>query len=197
MDESQRVNQLVLVIKSNIEGLNSKLDEANQVIQTQKRSLGRNSQAGLESSNLLGQLKEEYMNTAKGFKDVLKVRSDRIKEKSDRKHEFLGTTDDMPSIGDEGSALLGNKPRVYETNDFSLGKGGLNGAGTGLNLSGPGSLMDGPRLDLTSAMINQQQQQTSQSSMPGGESSIQLPRPCKFTTLILSLHTYVPMCATY
>jgi len=93
--------------------------------------------------------------------------------------------------------LLGKKPKIYETNDFSLGTGGLNGAGTGLNLSGPGSLMDGPRLDLTSTMINQQQQQTSQSSMPGDESSMQLPRPCKFTTPILSLHTCVHMFETY
>jgi len=171
VDESQRVNQLVMVIKTNIEGLNAKLDDANQVIQKQKRSLGRNSQAGLESSNLLGQLKEEYMNTAKGFKDALKVRSDRIKEKSDRTNEFMGNSDGVPSISDEGSALLGNKPRVYEKNGMTFGKGGLNGAGTGLNLSGPGSLMDGPRLDLTSAMMNQQQ------NMPGGESTMQLPRP--------------------
>ena len=190
MDESQRVNQLVMVIKTNIEGLNAKLDDANQVIQKQKRSLGRNSQAGLESSNLLGQLKEEYMNTAKGFKDALKVRSDRIKEKSDRTNEFMGNSDGVPSISDEGSALLGNKPRVYEKNGMTFGKGGLNGAGTGLNLSGPGSFMDGPRLDLTSAMMNQQQ------NMPGGESTMQLPRPCKFTFHSHSL-SYVLMCETH
>merc|ERR1712038_308747 len=63
VDESTRVNDLVLRIKSNIETLNTTLDETSTMIQRSKRSLGKNSQAGQEVSNLVGQLQEEFVNT--------------------------------------------------------------------------------------------------------------------------------------
>ena len=44
----------------------------------------------MEANNLVGQLRDEFINTTKGFKDILKVRSDRMKERSDRQSEFLG-----------------------------------------------------------------------------------------------------------
>ena len=193
----------MLRIKSNIESLNAKLDAANDMIQRNKRRLGRNSQAGLEASNLVGQLQEEFVNTTKGFKQVLQVRSDRIKEKTDKETHLLGgggagSADDAGDVGghQERISLLGNKPRVYEQTasasanatargveigkpGFGAGAGnvgsGLNSFGAGAGAGLGGGLSSGPTLDLTSAIMKNSNQ------MQPGESTMQLPRPCKLT----------------
>jgi len=185
VDESSKVNNLVLRIKFNIESLNTKLDASNDMIQRNKRRLGRNSQAGLEASNLVGQLQEEFVNTTKGFKEVLQVRSDRIKERSDRESHLLGTDD--ANEPQERISLLGNKPKVYNQEVANGGFGSQNRLGSGLNSFGAGGLgnnggagglgalsADGPRLDLTSAIMQ------NSGHMQPGESSMQLPRPCKY-----------------
>lgn len=162
-------------IKSSIESLNAKLDGANDLIQRNKRRLGRNSQAGQEASNLVGQLQEEFVTTTKGFKDVLQVRSDRIKEKTDRRSDLLGSE----GIGaEEGASLLGNKPKVYSGFSNSLAEKDGVGIGSRPNAflgsaGGGNNFMEGPTLDLTSAMLTK----GGTSSMPGGETSSQLPRP--------------------
>jgi syntaxin 5 len=191
VDESSKVNNLVLRIKVNIESLNTKLDASNEMIQRNKRRLGRNSQAGLEASNLVGQLQEEFVNTTKGFKEVLQVRSDRIKERSDRESHLLGS--DNTNEPQERISLLGNKPKVYNqdvANADGMAHGGFgsqNRLGSGLNSFGAGGFgnngsagglgglsAEGPRLDLTTAMMQNSGQ------MQPGESSMQLPRPCKY-----------------
>jgi hypothetical protein len=166
--------------------------DSSQFIQRNKRRLGRNSQAGLEASNLVGQLQEEFVNTTKGFKDVLQVRSDRIKERTDKESHLLGGVGSGNDAGDfqqERISLLGNKPRVYEQSISGVGKSGAgtdiglqNNFGSGLNSSGlnafgagaGGGLSDGPRLDLTSAIMQGSNQ------MQPGESTMQLPRPCEY-----------------
>lgn len=189
VDESTKVNSLVLRIKSNIESLNTKLDAANDMIQRNKRRLGRNSQAGLEASNLVGQLQEEFVNTTKGFKDVLQVRSDRIKERTDKESHLLGSASHGGDIGEaERISLLGNKPRVYEKSDTGkfgntsavnqkynaetrLNSGGLNSFSAGGESGLSNGLSNGPRLDLTSAILQ------NNNRMQPGESTMQLPRP--------------------
>ena len=149
------------------------------MIQRNKIRLGRNSQAGQEATNLVGQLQEEFVNTTKGFKNVLQVRSDRMKEKTDRETNFHKT-----STEEEGEriSLLGNKPKIYQESQdtgkvssglSSFGGGGFNNGG-GLNLTEAAS--SGPRLDLTSAILQNQ----GGSSMKPGESATQLPRPCTY-----------------
>jgi len=196
----------VLRIKSNVESLNVKLDAANEMIQRNKRRLGRNSQAGMEASNLVGQLQEEFVNTTRGFKKVLEARSDRIKERSDRENDLLGSAGDDEveganggnAGGEERISLLGNKPRIYQNNDAGVGGGGGGGltsfgqngmggvgggGGGGLNSfgsAGAGNLGGGPTLDLTSAIMSQQNGMNTnagQMQMPGGESSMQTSRP--------------------
>jgi hypothetical protein len=185
-----------------------KLDAANEMIQRNKRRLGRNSQAGMEASNLVGQLQEEFVNTTRGFKKVLEARSDRIKERSDRENDLLGSAGDEGgegggganggNAGEERISLLGNKPRIYQNNDKEVG--GLNGVGVGIGGgggltsfgqngmgAGGGGLNSfgsagagGPTLDLTSAIMSQQNGGNAgqmQMQMPGGESSMQTSRP--------------------
>mmetsp|Transcript_16794 Transcript_16794/g.20516 ORF Transcript_16794/g.20516 Transcript_16794/m.20516 type:complete len:478 (-) Transcript_16794:205-1638(-) len=199
VDETSKVNELVLRIKSNIEVLNSKLDAANEVIHRHKRRLGKNSQAGMEVSNLVSQLQEEFVTTTKGFKDVLRVRSDRMKEKQDRRVGLLGDNNavnggaNTNGANEEVQSLLGNKPKVYGGDQGGgFGNYNNNGATNSMMLNNPsigdtaggmgglGTYMDGPRLDLTSAMLSQQQNASGgnkNDNMPVGESTMQLPRP--------------------
>lgn len=185
----------MIQIKTNIEILNSKLDNANEMIQRNKRRLGgKHSQKSMEVTNLVGQLQEEFVNTTKGFKDVLRVRSDRMKEKTDRRHDLLrgggdDDNDDANGIKEEEVSLLGNKPKLYGDT-----MNGMNGNSVdmmklgGLTPNGPngfGNMAGGPMLDLTSAIKNQQQ--VASSNMPGGESSTQLPRPCEF-----NMYQFIP-----
>ena len=194
----------MIQIKSNIETLNAKLDDANLMIMRNKRRLGKNSQKGMEVSNLVGQLQEEFVNTTKGFKDVLRVRSDRMKEKTDRKNDLLSGNGAVAN--EEDVSLLGNKPKVYRDEDINdrfltNNKHDMSHNNESSNLMsfgaanqgeqggfGLGMGMGAPTLDLTSAILSKQKEAN---NMPGGESSIQLPRPCKCSTSSLVAYYFV------
>lgn len=79
-EKNARVNNLVVRIKTSIENLNSRLDQAAATISQQKRRLGKNSQAGQEASNVVEGLKTEFAEAASGFKDILQQRTDTMKE---------------------------------------------------------------------------------------------------------------------
>lgn len=183
-DESadNRANALVLQIKSNIEGLNSRLEEASYTLERSKRRLGKNSQAGMEASNLVGQLKEEFGKTANGFKAVLEERSDGMKDTNDRKRRVIGGVGgggglDGNAVGGGGEEervdlmTLMNKPAVYQRpSSFGDNDGGVQGGTGGRRNAGM------PSLDLTSgikAMAHRHQDELG--GLPAGESSSQLP----------------------
>lgn len=109
VDDSNRVNSLVLRIKANIENLNGRLDQAGATIQQQKYKLGRNSQAGQEADNVVGQLKEEFVQATAGFKKVLQQRTDGMKEKTGRQKDVYGASADTLEV-----VSLENKPPVYQ-----------------------------------------------------------------------------------
>jgi len=182
-DESanERADVLVLRIKSNIEGLHSRLEEASVVLERSKRRLGKNSQAGMEASNLVGQLKEDFDKTTSGFKAVLEQRSDGMKDANQRKRRVFGGDgglDGQNVGGDEELVSLMNKPAVYggDQRSSSFGDmggrlGGLGGGRGGMNNTSMG-------LDLTSGMMSMaQRHQDEMGGLPAGESSSQLPRP--------------------
>jgi len=197
---NDRADALVLRIKSSIEGLHYRLEEAGSILDYSKRRLGKNSQAGLEASNLAEQLKEEFGKTANGFKAVLEQRSDGMKKTNDRKRRVIGSdkgglnNDHSNTLSGDGEEVgveervdlmtLMNKPAVYgggggSSFGDSLSGGGL--AGGGLGMGGGGGGM--PTLDLTSGMLAMAQQQRHHQDgimgggLPAGESSSQLPRP--------------------
>ncbi|KAL3789875.1 hypothetical protein ACHAWO_011681 [Cyclotella atomus] len=171
-DESadERADALVLRIKNSVEGLNSRLEEAQYTLERSKRRLGKNSQAGMEASNLVGQLKEEFVKTTSGFKDVLEKRSDGLKNAKDRKRRVFGASSE--DGGEERVEMMSlmNKPSVY--GDHKASSFGEGGAVSGLSLM-PNNRM--PSLDLTSGLMRQQQQ--AEEGIPAGESTSQLPRP--------------------
>lgn len=188
-DESanERADALVLRIKSNIEGLHSRLEEASYTLERSKRRLGKNSQAGMEASNLVGQLKEDFVKTTSGFKAVLEERSDGMKDTNDRKRRVIGGGSDGAG-GTDGNAAGGgeeervdlmtlmNKPAVYggdqRGSSFGDNMGGMSGGMAG------GANGGMPSLDLTSGMMAMaQRHQDELGGLPAGESSSQLPRP--------------------
>lgn len=127
-DDTQKVNDLVVRIKSSIENLNGRLDEAGRQIAQQKRTFGKNSQVGQQTTNLVAQLKEEFGQAAGGFKVILQQRTDVMKETTDRKRQIYGSDEDVPVLN------LENKPPVYGESSMSMGAMGF------------------PTLDLTSGM---------------------------------------------
>jgi syntaxin 5 len=132
-DDTHKVNDLVVRIKTSIENLNGRLDDAGRHIAQQKRS-GKNSQAGQAASNVVGQLKEEFGEAAAGFKKVLQQRTDVLKETTDRKRQvYGGGTDKDDNMMNNSILNLENKPPVYSS-DGSMGMAGF------------------PTLDLTSGM---------------------------------------------
>ena len=171
VDDTQRVNGLVMRIKTSIENLNGRLDDAGNVIAQQKRQLGKNSQAGQEASNLVGQLKEEFVQATAGFKKVLQQRTDVMKETSDRKRQVYG------GDGNEDNPMpilsLENKPPVYVDSGAVEKKNSHGGFGGGAGMSSSAQIGSTPNtfpsLDLTSGMA------AGESSASGSH----LPRPRK------------------
>ena len=108
-EDSSAINSLVISIKANIENLNTRLDQAGIVLQQQKRRL--NAQAGQEATNLVGQLKEEFVEATAGFKAVLQQRTDGLKESSEKKMLVYGRAASM----EEQYVSLDSKPPVYSS----------------------------------------------------------------------------------
>lgn len=180
---NDKADALVLRIKSNVEGLHSRLEEASHSLERSKRRLGKNSQAGMEASNLVGQLKEDFVKTTSGFKAVLEERSDGMKDTNDRKRRVIGGGGEGADGGGGGGEeervdllTLMNKPAVYGGEPrSSLGDSGM-GMADGLG-GAPGNA-GMPSLDLTSGMMAMaQRHQDELGGLPAGESSSQLPRP--------------------
>ena len=136
IDDSDRVNWLVLQIKRSIQSLDSRLDDAGAVIARSKRRLGRSSQRGEEVKNLEETLRTEYKRTADGFRKVLEERSARMKDSEDRKREVVGGSGSGSGGGGadgggtiDGELALGNKPIVYD--DVPVGSDPLPGRAPG------------------------------------------------------------------
>lgn len=152
-DDSAKINSLVVRIKSNIENLNARLDQAGTTIAQQKRKLGQNSQAGQEASNLVDGLKTEFAEAASGFKKILQQRTDNLKETDDLQREVYGAgkDDPIPNI-----TALSAPPVVYTSAPPSL---------TGM----PHNTF--PTLDLTSGMMATGESTSSALPRPHGISS--------------------------
>jgi len=110
-NESHRTNTLILKIKSNINYLNIQIKDIQTSVTNKNRKLGINSQAGQEATNVVRQIQTDFSILTKGFKDILKDRSDLMKSMYGKKCYALGQSGD----NDAGIfSILGNKPRVYK-----------------------------------------------------------------------------------
>lgn len=126
------MNQLVVRIKTNIENLNSRLDQASRQIQQQKKRVGQ--QAGEEASNIVDGLKTVFAEAANDFKKVLQQRTESLKEQSEfqkQVYDYNNAHDDDPIP----NLSLSTPPPVY---------GSSYGASASNNF---------PTLDLTSGLM--------------------------------------------
>jgi hypothetical protein len=168
-DDSQKVNELVIRIKTAVENLNGRLDDAGRQIAQQKRTMGKNSQPAQEAINMVSQLQEEFGQAAAGFKTILKQRTDVMKETTDRKRDIYGTGSSSSTNEMEDIPVLNleNRPPVY---NFDQDDAGIGGGGGGGGSMGPSGF---PTLDLTSGMM-----------AAGEPTGSQLPRPRKLLCFI-------------
>jgi syntaxin 5 len=147
--DSSNINTLVVRIKSNIENLNSRLDQAAVVLQQEKRRV--NTQAGQEATNLVGQLKEEFVQATAGFKKVLQQRTDAMKETSDAKQLVYGASSSEQYLN------LDSKPPVYHSAPSSASQ-----------------LQQYMSLDLTSGMMAAGESTSSTPQLPRPGTKIQI-----------------------
>jgi hypothetical protein len=172
-EDTTKINSLVGTVKANIESLHFRLDEAQRVLNEKKKRIPKNSQAGQEATNVVDQLRHEFVQATQGFKRVLQQRSDGMKEVQDRKSAVLGQSDNSSNPNKSiASAVMGNRPPVYGRN-HTLDSTTLPTAAGRSTLLGGSSAM--PMLDLSSAYLPA----TSTDTTGVGDSTVglHLPRP--------------------
>ena len=113
------MNELTVMIKENVQSLNSRLDEAAGIIANEKNKARKGSQPVQEASNLVGKLQEEFALTTSGFKDVLQQRSDRMKENNDWKSQIHGSTSSSGGAFERKKLQLG-MPKNSNVNTVAL-----------------------------------------------------------------------------
>mmetsp|Transcript_5291 Transcript_5291/g.5435 ORF Transcript_5291/g.5435 Transcript_5291/m.5435 type:complete len:342 (+) Transcript_5291:187-1212(+) len=89
-DPTSEINSLVVRIKQDLDGLNSKCDTAQQFVDTRRRQLGDKNQSISHSSKVVSQLKIELMTATKDFKSVLEARSLKMKDQQQKKVQLTG-----------------------------------------------------------------------------------------------------------
>ena len=142
------MNQLVIQIKSSIENLNTRLDQAARQIAKQKKSR----QAVQQAANLVDGLQTEFAQQAADFKKVLQRRTAAMKEQDDfekQVYNYNQQQDEIPNMS------LSAPPPVYSSM----------ASGTGASLSSSTAAF--PTLDLT----------TNLHMSPGEATGSSLPRP--------------------
>lgn len=118
-DASDEVSTLILRLKQDISELNIKCDSAQQYLINNNSSktssneilgnltstitsvlsgngLGYKSQVTIHGTTVVQQLKTELMETTKGFKDVMELRSNKMKDQQQRKVQLIGQSNLTP-----------------------------------------------------------------------------------------------------
>ena len=116
-EQQHKMNQLVVRIKTSIENLNSRLDQASRHIQQQKRRVGQ--QAGEEAANMVDGLQTVFAEAASDFKKVLQQRTESMKEQTDFQKQVYRTESDDDDDDDNPmpNMSLSAPPPVYSTGD--------------------------------------------------------------------------------
>lgn len=159
--DNVKVNDLIIVIKQNVQNLNLRLDDAAAIITKEKAYAKKGSQSVLEASNLVGRLQEEFVATTSGFKDVLQQRSDRIKETKDWKQQLGGGNNKFG--GSTQKLHLGPKPSIHGQ------KKSFQPVFQPLDLGLTPTMSSGDRSSSLGS-----------NNTPSGEGTAQLPRPSKY-----------------
>jgi syntaxin 5 len=99
-DSTEEINALIFRIKGDLDELNTKCDSAQQLVDSQKRSSSSSSaskdQVTEYNSTVINTLKTNLMTTTKDFKNVLEVRSSKMKDQQQRKKVLTGDSNLSP-----------------------------------------------------------------------------------------------------
>jgi len=91
-DPTEEINALIFRIKQDLDELNSKCDSAQQYVDGQKSARNGNVQGqGQHHLKVVGQLKSGLMDTTKTFKNVLEMRTNKVKDQQTRKKALTGS----------------------------------------------------------------------------------------------------------
>jgi len=201
-NESHRTNKLIIKIKSNIKYLNTQIEDLQTSLTNKNRKMGRNSQAGHEATNVVRQMQTDFSILTKGFKDILKDRSDLIKSMYGKKCYALGQSDN----NDAGIfSIFGNKPRVYKEifqKNISTLKLNKNKAEDLTDNMRSNAVETKPEtallntssrleLDLTSGLIERVNiMEGDKRDITPVEITTQLPRPCEIKIILCLIHCF-------
>jgi len=111
---SVKMNQMVVRIKSSIENLNTRIDDASNRV-SRKRNAG---QADQQAANLVNGLQEHFAEAANDFKNILQERTDVMEEqRSMQKQVYTADEDDdeIPNLSMTGP------PPVFSNNHNNMG----------------------------------------------------------------------------
>lgn len=107
-DPTDEINTLIYKIKQDLDELNTKCDSAQQFIDSKKSIFGdQPTQSAQHNTKVVSQLKSDLLSTTKGFKTVLELRSNKMKDQQQRKVELVGKSMLSPSRFIEESSTAG------------------------------------------------------------------------------------------
>lgn len=91
-DPTEEINSLIFRIKQDLDDMNSKCNTAQQFIDSKKSlfSVGKSNQSTEHNTKVVSHLKTDLMQTTKDFKQVLELRSSKMKDQQLRKVELIG-----------------------------------------------------------------------------------------------------------
>lgn len=144
-DPTDEINTLIYRIKQDLDELNSKCDNAQQVIDTKKSSSflfdsSSSSQSSQHNIKVVSHLKSDLMNTTKTFKTVLELRSNKMKDQQQRKVELIGNGLLSPTkYIEHGNAGKSSAPQAVVSS--SSGAGGNSFLDNSANLTATGGVL--------------------------------------------------------
>jgi syntaxin 5 len=87
-DPAEKIQELVVLIKQDIQFLDKKIKELEHLVKNQKHE---NEQTGTHSETIVEALKSNLILTTNSFKKVLEIRTENLKAQQERRERFTGT----------------------------------------------------------------------------------------------------------
>ncbi|RIB04907.1 t-SNARE [Gigaspora rosea] len=115
-DRPVEISELTYIIKQDIAKINKQIALLQQYVRDHKKN---NKQADEHSSNVVVMLQSKLASTSMGFKDVLEIRTQNMKESKDRREQFMFSSNQRADIPAANSPLYNTQKRNEQQNtDF-------------------------------------------------------------------------------
>lgn len=108
-DPTVEINELTIIIKQSLSSLNVQLRDVQQAMREYRAQTGaRGRQAESHTAHIVESLKLQLSTAAKGFQDVLQMRSNNIRVQMDRQKQFEGVSRAQGAMGGGGAVYAGS-----------------------------------------------------------------------------------------